>query len=293
MADLISLLEQYGIEYRLAGQHHHVGTGWIGIDCPYCDGKGANKFHLGINLTTGSASCWRCGGVDLVKALSNITGLSMAKVMSDVRLIRRPIRNLSRTVRQLKLPFGIGELLPPHRRYLEKRGFNPDVIRQVWGVKGIGPMGGRLAWHLFVPVYHEGQMVSWVCRSISDQSKRRWISAPNECQLIPHKSLLYGEDLASHSVIVVEGPADCWRIGPGAVALFGITWTQAQLRRLVRFPRRIICFDSEKQAQHRAHQLASILCTFPGTTMVVQLDSGKDPAEANEQEVMMLRSLAG
>ena len=133
-------------------------------------------------------------------------------------------------------------------------------------------------------------MVSWTTRTISsDESITRYVSASPQEESISHKSILYGEDLARQVIVIVEGPVDAWAIGPGAVATLGIVYSTAQINRMIRFPVRYILFDSEIEAQKRAKKLSNSLSCFPGTTAIITLDSGKDAAEADADEIKKLR----
>ena len=129
--------------------------------------------------------------------------------------------------------------------------------------------------------------MSWTTRAIGESSYK-YISAKSEQEAMNHKSLLYGEDLALNSIVVVEGPLDAWRLGPGAVATLGVNVTAAQILRISQYPFRSICFDSEPSAQRRARKLANQLSIFPGKTSIIQLDA-PDPGEACPKEVKRLR----
>ncbi len=181
-----------------------------------------------------------------------------------------------------------GPLLKAHRAYLRGRGFDPEQIEAVWGIGGIG-VASRLAWRLFIPVHLGGEVVSWTTRAIGDDPVR-YVSARPEEEALPIHSLLYGEDYLRYAVVVCEGPTDAWRIGPGAVALMGVKYTQAQVVRIARYPRRIICFDPD--AQERSRALASELAPFPGETLVV-VPGAKDIAESSPDDIEEVRALAG
>jgi len=88
---------------------------------------------------------------------------------------------------------------------------------------------------------------------------------------------------------VCEGAFDAWRIGPGAVATLGVGYSEAQVGRILRFPIRAICFDSEPQAQKRARKLRDELTGFKGETYVIELESAKDASEASEVEILQIR----
>lgn len=284
-----SLLAELRIPYRTAGQHEHARPGWIQIDCPYCS-PSSNRFRLGINLAKGYASCWCCGGKRLVDVMSAVT--------------RQPIRVCYEWLHQLKwdtvahiqprrsgklqVPKTVGRLLPPHRQYLHRRGFDPDEIAGIWGVQGIG-IDSRLGWSLFIPIHHKGEIVSWTTRSIGD-GPRRYISAGANEEAIPAKHLLYGADLAQHAIIVCEGPIDAWAIGPGAVATMGLNYSKEQFIAMTKYPVRVVCFDNEPKAQYQAERLASELSQYPGDTYCITLETGKDAAESDKQEIQELRA---
>jgi len=192
---------------------------------------------------------------------------------------------------KLVIPFGLEPMSESHKHYLKERRFNPDEIERVWGVQGISvfaTVGERtLSWRLYIPIQQNSDVVSWTTRSINPDEKRRYINAKAEEESIPKSELLYGGDLARHAVIVCEGPSDVWRIGPGAVATMGVSYSQAQVTKLSRFPIRAICFDSDPKAQERARQLRDALLPFPGQTSVVTIDA-EDPGSMSCHEVQLL-----
>jgi len=137
-------------------------------------------------------------------------------------------------------------------------------------------------------VHLDGEVVSWTTRSIGTQAGR-WIHANPEEEVLSIKTLLYGWDYVRASVVVVEGPSDVWRVGPGAVGLFGMVPTASQAYLLSSVSHRVICFDREPAAQRAARRLAEQLQAFPGETLVMELASA-DPGEATDEEVAELRS---
>lgn len=178
-------------------------------------------------------------------------------------------------------------LLPIHKEYLEKRGFNSAELKRLWRLKSIG-LASKLAWRIFIPIHFNNETVSWTTRKIGDNGAR-YISAKSTEEIVSAKTLLYGEDYIQQSLIVCEGPTDAWRIGPGAVATMGISYTKEQVSRISKYPQRVICFDSELEAQKRARKLCNDLESFPGKTLNVVLDS-KDPGSASYEEIQELRA---
>ena len=281
------ILSQLNIEYKPEG-HHHCRPGWLQLDCPFC-GKDSHGWHLGYSLEGNFLNCWRCGHQPIIKTLMEITGYSFAKckrILSDVETVEV---KKTKPKGKLVIPKGVGELMPSHIKYLMQRKFDYKDIRQTWKIQGIG-LASQLSWRIFIPIFYHGKMVSWTTRSISNNKKiTRYISASPEEESIPHKSLLYGEDYAKQSIIILEGPTDVWRIGPGAVATLGTGYSNEQVLRMSSYSKRAICFDNEKEAQVRAKKLCDDLSVFDGETYNIQLDS-KDAATTSIKEIKLLRA---
>jgi DNA primase len=193
----------------------------------------------------------------------------------------------------LTYPPDLGPLHPAHRYYLLKRDFNPESLAEQWGLRGIGPKGGRWAWRIFIPIYNRsGAEVSYTSRAIGSRANPRYLTLENEDSLENPRSLLYGEQKAIDRIIVVEGPSDVWRLGNGAVATMGTSWTAEQATKIARFKWRFILFDNERPAQHAAQKLAAEVAAAPGTTEIVT-GLGTDPGDLTSDEVLKLRRELG
>jgi hypothetical protein len=290
MNSIADILANAGIPFKLA-PHRNVRRGWLGTDCPRCSPY-SNKFKLGFELSTGRAHCWTCGGMYGPEVLAQILHQPQKEVYQLLGELPK-YRSKQEDVKHhgtLKIPPGVGELLPAHRVYLEReRKLDPDVVSRTWNLKGIG-IGGRLQWRIFIPIHDEyGVIVSWTTRSVGKNNPLRYCSATEEEEAYPHKSLLYGAHLARHTIIILEGPVDVWTIGPGAVATLGVGYSAKQKQLMMQYPVRIVCFDAEDDAQDRAEQLCKELSTFPGKTENLLLETGKDPNAADREEIQELR----
>lgn len=269
--------------------HEHTRRGWLQLDCPFCNQP--DHWRLGFNIRGCYFHCWACGPLSIANVLMEVTGKGFREIRTLLdKLDRDEIVSPDEIKPQgkLVLPDGLSPLLKPHKSYLRERGFSPKRLTRIWGLQGIG-LAPDLAWRIFIPITYRGKIVSWTTRSLTKQGRYR--SAGLEQESIPHKELLYGEEYAGHSVIVCEGPADVWSIGPGAVATFGISYTSSQAARISKYSRRILCYDAEPEAQRKARELADELAPFSGDTLIVTLDSGKDPGEASEKELRQLRRM--
>jgi DNA primase len=185
-------------------------------------------------------------------------------------------------------PSCIEGIRKPVSTYLRKRGYDPVELENTWGLGMTGPLSS-IPWRVYIPIYMHGDVVSWTTRSIQNEGLR-YISAKPKQEVVNHKNVLYGADLAKSCIIVVEGPADVWRIGPGAVGTFGLNTSHHQIQEIASFPSVCICFDSGGQARDRANTLAKAVRDEGGVVpSIVTLESGSDPGEADLEEIQELR----
>lgn len=286
------LLDEHNIPTAPA-YHHHNTQGWIQFDCPFC-GKGAGKWHMGYNIAGKYANCWQCGGHTLYSIVRELFGLSESQTRAVLQGLdagvahRTPELHVRQTVRCPRT----SPLCPAHARFLKHRHFDPGLLETTWEIQylaGPGLVPARLAWRIWIPIKHHGKLVSWTTRAVGSKVRPRYRSADASDEVTPHKHLLYGSDYARHTIIICEGPLDVWRIGPGAVATFGIAYTPKQVLAMTQYARRVVCYDNEPEAQKQAAKLCDELSVFPGETYNVKLDA-KDAAEATLQEISELRN---
>jgi hypothetical protein len=281
--EVFSLLK---IDFRRGGEHHHVSNGYVGIDCPGCS-PNSGKYKLGIREGTTYATCWTCGRVDLARTLCEYSGERLGAILDLLRGCREAVVRKTTCTGKLEIPEGVRELLPAHRKYLkDQRGFDPEELERIWGIKGIG-IDAKLPWRLWIPILLEDRVVSWTTRRITEQEPRYQNASPKQ-EAYPAKKVLYGEDFVRWSIVVTEGPFDAMRIGPGAVATLGLCYTATQLARVSRYPIRVVCFDNSPEAQSRAKKMCDDLSAFPGDTYQVNLDA-PDPGSASKKEIKSLR----
>jgi len=280
----VELCNRLGIETAPQG-HHHARHGWVNIDCPDC-GRGTRKFHLGYNEFYGYANCWRCGKRDAVYVLASLSGKPYRQIEIIFKGLSHATPPKEKTRGRLVLPKGLSHLAPAHFDYLNSRGFNPRELERLWEIKGIG-IASRLSWRIWIPINYQGRTVSWTTRGIGKDASR-YVSASPDQEIIDQKTLIYGEDYIRNTIILVEGPTDVWNVGPGAGGLLGIGYTRAQLLKVVKYPQRVICFDTSNEAQRRARKLLGELSTFPGETLNCVLDA-EDPGAASKREIKKLR----
>jgi hypothetical protein len=184
---------------------------------------------------------------------------------------------------KLKIPDHLGRLSLSHLKYLRGRGFDPIKLTKLWNLQAMGD-------RIWIPIRFRGEVVSWTSRSIHDDYGLRYISADKSEESIPHKEILYGLDFVRNAAIIVEGPADVWNIGPGAIATFGTSFTHKQLEVISKIPIRAIWFDAEIKAQQQAKQLMNSLGVMPGDTFLVTPDNDSvDPGSTDKSTINFLR----
>ncbi len=284
-----AILDEHDVPFRRHGEHHHVTSRFIGVDCPWC-GKDSGRFRLGISTDGTYSVCWSCGYHRIGDTLVELTGQSWSVVRQWLDGLDKAPGFASKgrsPTGAVSLPSGLQALNGPHRRYLEGRGFDPDRLARLWGLRGIG-LAANLSWRIWIPIQRDGETVSWTTRSIGSEG-RRYINARPEEEKVPAREMLYGQDYCRHAVVVCEGPTDVWRLGPGAVATMGLGYSRRQAELIGAHPTRAICFDADPGARRRARRLAAELSPLPGETHVVELESGPDVAEADQEEVDQIR----
>lgn len=288
------VLDQHSVPYRRHGESPHVTEGWIGIECPYC-GKGTGKFGLGYNLAKRYCTCWKCGPHKTSEVLAELTGLPQWECWKLLGGLDFEVVREHKVGGKLVVPFETFpiETCVAHCDYLKRRGFKPKELAKLWRIQATRMTNTRshsYAWRIYIPIFHRGEQVSWTTRTISSRRNVKYKAAEKGWEKMNHHDLLYGEDYAGQSVIVCEGPIDVWKIGPGAVATFGTSFSKQQVAKIAAYPVRAVCFDSEPEAQRRAKTLCDELAAFPGKTYKVRLDSGKDPGDADQEEILKIRS---
>lgn len=293
MSDIYSILKNSGVPFRLP-PHQRIRRGWIGVDCPKCS-PGHGKFRLGFEEATGRAHCWVCGSFYAPEILSLLLRISVRDARDLLGLkhqVRTRKNDDEKVPGKLVRPAGIEENFSmAHADYLESRGLCSRSVCDLWGIRSIGPRGGFLKWRLYIPIFDRfGREVSWTTRSINpENTEMRYYSANEDQEEVSHKTVLYGAHLARHTIAIFEGSVDCWTVGPGSVATLGVGFTSHQKTLMGQFPNRIVCFDSEDDAQRRADALCQELSLLPGNTESVRLETGKDPNSADPAEVLEFR----
>ncbi len=257
----------------------------MGLNCPFC---GSADAHLAIHRETGNCTCWHCGRLNRVKVLAKLSNVKYQEIASKFGFLDT-VPEREEVQGKYLPPSGLEmHMLSCHTSYLESRHVDLEQAHTLWNVRGIGAMGGKHAWRLFIPITYQGVEVSWTTRAIGDRPNRYLTAEPHQ-ESRSHRKCLMGHDYIRNAAIIVEGPMDAMRIGPGAVCPLGIGVSQHQINMLAQIPVRVVLFDAEERAQSKANEIARQLEVMDGSTYVAEVTTGKDPSDCDESEIKELR----
>jgi hypothetical protein len=290
--DIIQLYDDFSVDYRTEG-HKHTRPGWVNTECPWCEGN--IGYHLGYHLDDNYYVCWRCGYHPVVATVAKLidlpereTYLLIKKYGSNIP--RLPTKSIVAPVKEHRLPTNTGPLLEHHKRYLEKRNFDPDYLEREWNLLSTGPISKLDEYdyknRILIPFIWDGQEVSFDTRIPQDKAshEERYKACPKNRELISHKDILYGrQDKWRKSGVLVEGPTDVWRFGVYSFAVSGIKYTPRQVRVISqRFKRVAVCFDDDPQAFIQATRIVAEL-KFRGVD-AFRVDIEGDPGSMKQSE---------
>lgn len=288
--DALAFFRSIGIEPKTEG-HKHTQVGWANVVCPFCTGNPG--YHLGFHLESGAWKCWRCGNHGLYSVLSAFLGYDKKRIQEALDKFKgRPTaktedeRKARGRSHSLNLPSGTKDLTPEHRAYLRKRGYQVGKLVRNWDLKSTGPIG-PYKHRIVAPITFQKKIVSYTCRDVTGKSGIKFKSCKLEEEVVYHKSILYGIDMLPYRTgVIVEGPPDVWRLGPGAVATFGIEFTPEQVMcAAIHLDLAYIFYDPEKQARTQAEKLALALSALGVEVEILNAPDGHpDPGDMPQDE---------
>ena len=132
---------------------------------------------------------------------------------------------------------------------------------------------------LVIPIYDaEERLAGWQARFVGECPAEvpKYLS----CKGMRKSQLLYGLAEARSTtgpVVIVEGPTDVWRLGPGAVALFGKDMSLPQQQLLDQhLPGRHVVVMLDRDAQDNAADVCSTLLNRGRVAVLAGLPDGRD-----------------
>ena len=275
------LLRDYNIPYQTDGKN--CSPGFINISCVMCGDSG---YHGGFNIKANYYNGWKCGHHSLEDVLSALLGIKWFEAREVLKNYKSdseaslPSKKVAKA-RECEWPIDSHRLQGRHKKYLKKRNFNPYEIVELWDIVGTGPIG-PYKFRIIIPIYFNGQLVSYQGRDITGRSKLRYKACETHKEVIHHKHVVYGIDhVKDHKAVIVEGVFDVWRLGYGAVSTFGTEVTNEQVLLLAdRLERAFICFDDD-EAESKAESLGNRLIALGVEVDLISIDAD-DPAELTD-----------
>lgn len=298
--NIIQLYKDFNVPFATEG-HKHCREGWVNTTCPFCTGNPG--MHLGYNMADDFYVCWRCGWKATHKALALLIHVSEKEAKEIARKYGGKSHVKSTVTvkvgqKKFRLPPSTAPMNDRHKRYLTKRKFDPEVIEKIWDVQGTGPIslmdGISFSHRLVIPIYWENRIVSFQTRDITAKHSLRYITCPEQREIIKHKHIFYQAipTKDSDACICVEGVTDAWRFGYGAIATFGIKYTKYQVREISkRFKKVFVVFDDDPQAIKQSEKLTAelILRGVDAYSIKIQGDPGdmaQTDADALKKELL-------
>jgi hypothetical protein len=290
--------KDFGISF--ATSHKNVSSGWIGLNCPFCSDQ---NYHLGFNLNGEYFYCWKCRGHSIentIKQFLNVDFSQAVKLKEQYQTFyRNPFvhEKYKRAVASCYLPPQSNSLKTVHKKYLSDRLYDPDKLERIWELKGTMHFSPVSYWEndvkkemdfsyrIIAPINFNSRLVSYQSRTTQKLSFTPYKACPKSLEVINIKKVLYGWDLVpATDVVVVEGIADAWRLGPGALCVFGVSYTREQVMLLAKFRRVFIMFDNDKPGKTQAESLQRDLNKIMTGVRIIDIDGVKDPGELKQSE---------
>ena len=307
--NIIEFLEEYDVKSYDSGTN--VSTGWIGFRCPFCDDQ---SNHCGVRLSDLRCSCWKCGGHNIYKLISQVSGIKDKKKIKEI--LKELSKNTNAVIQKIldekpgeirsitKLPPEATTILPQiHKDYIKSRGFHHQLLQRKYDIMACNNIG-KYKFRLIVPFYQARRLVSFTTRSIFNNIAPKYLNPTrSETELSP-KEILYNVDNTKEGedIIILEGVTDVWRFGDGAVSLGGIEYTQHQILSIIKKkPRKVfIMFDNDRifgnrrkipAANQRAIEICRILDPFVKETEIVSSIAKNDLGNFTAKEALDLRRI--
>lgn len=274
---------------------------WVNIDCPYCDEKG--HYNMGINCAGDYYHCWKSPhSYPIKKVLSDVLNVPMNS-LDEILSGYEGGKNLSHRflkkskVKKIELP--TDTFTPAERKYLKARGFSPKYLHEKYGLVG-GGISGKWKFRIIIPIYYNGQLMSWTGRSILSKKKIKELGIPRYKNLSIEESVKNPKELffnldncKGKEVVLTEGSFDVLRFDGNAICSLGTELTEGQITLLSeRFEKVFILFDNEPEAQEKARKFGMQISSMGVEVEIVEAfsDFGKnDMGECTEEEIKKIK----
>lgn len=292
--DVSDLISSQGLDISRAS-----GGRELILTCTFCD-----REKLYVNGTTGLWICQRCGERGGLWTLATkVLGLDNYDAFRLTREVEKGLADAPRFIRkqeeapdeEIPLPDGFrllgrrgtNPMNETYWRYLVGRGLPEDTVA-AYGF-GCVPYQGKYARRVIIPIRQDGQLRSFVARSIRDTCPAcrkepcgcpaRWrkVLHPEDVQMA---KLLFNIDRMrdGQPIILMEGIFDALRLPDQAVCSFGAHLSREQRSLLrQRTNKVVICWDGDDVGRVGALRVARELVSDLMSVRIASLPDGTDP----------------
>lgn len=299
--DIESYLSSVGIPYKTDGKN--VGSNDVNICCPFC---GEHRYHLGIHRTNGKLNCWVCrfdgetkkpNIIRLIMSLESIPYPKAMVIFDKFSYDGEQEEIVYNRVTKVQLPdeaedFESTSFIRQRDlalSYLMSRGFGWEHINQ-YKLK-FCPNGGY-AYRIIVPIYVDGELVTYIGRDYTWRSDLRYKNCPVKDSIYTPKQILYPlDDFKGRHLRLVEGVTDRWRLGSIAMAIMTSKLSREQRALIISLKIDAISIIFDPGALKFAYLVAEDLSPFIPQIKVVELEDG-DVADHTKDEVLVVEDKA-
>ena len=271
---MLELYKAHGISTASDSDGRHYREGWANTECPHC--TGSFGYHLGFNLTSLYYSCYRCGFHPTLKTLElllNQDTITVKRLIKEYSVSSKNtnIRSVTKEAKIRLKPFKYPTHTSDHFKkvhldYIMSRGFeDPKKLIEEFKLLTTTPFSVldkiKYDYRILAPIYWEDNVVSFQARDYGGHHPMRYLACPMARETMHHKYILYMNPRGSSRIgFCVEGIVDVWRFPKNGFAVFGIEYTQQQVRVIAKLYDVVyMMFDPEPQAQKKAMMLKAAL----------------------------------
>lgn len=271
------------------------------LECSFCQ-----REKLYLNARSGLWICQRCGeSGNLWRLAREVLGMNPSDAVIAIRQVERdgdkeiirssPHDDVDNRLTSIDLPPGFTPLTEPTNRiqhqfwaYLRARTNLPDDLIRAYGM-GYTLVPSIYSWRVIVPVKLDGELRTFVARSLWQECKRcgrdscicqqRWVKVvyppgPKVSHILFNLDRMkQGEE-----IVLTEGVFDALALPDKAVATFGTHLSPEQRSLLAARTRRVcIAWDGDEAGRLGARRVAQELASDLFHVRVAYLPDGEDP----------------
>lgn len=285
----INFFRDYNIDY--VTHKSNLSRGWIGINCPIHSPRDVD-YYLGIEPKSNACNCWKCGPIPYKTVIKSLLGVNDNEVFRIIKQYKGysniHVERVRASATHIDLPSN--SFTDKELAYLYERGFANKHIQE-YDLRG-GGVQGKWAFRIVIPIYQDHKIVSATGRAIDKRMDLRYYTLSKKEEIVEHKHTLFGEDhVIGDTIVVLEGPLDAIKGGPGFVATYGTSITKEQILRMSKYKNVLLVLDNDEAGAIAKQRISSELSTMGVNVEDITIESDyKDLGEMPSELIEQLRS---